>query len=64
MSPCTGFQHVVKIIIVGPNDGNIVEVTPSTDDEHFNITANPISFHYTSSYMSQLNALEGAASGM
>ena len=58
-----GYRHVTNIVIVGPNDGNIVEVTPPTDDEHFNITANPISFHYTSAYMSQLNALDGAASG-
>ena len=58
-----GYQHVTNIVIVGPNEGNIVEVTPPMDDEHFNFTANPIEFHYTSSYMAQLNALDGAASG-
>lgn len=52
-----------NIVIIGPNEGNIVQVSTTNDDEHFNITANPISFHYTKSYMAQLNGLDGAASG-
>ena len=62
-SPSAGFQHVNKIIIIGPNDGNIVEVTPPMDTDHFNLTSNPVDFHYTKSYMAQLNGLDGAASG-
>lgn len=58
-----GYQHTTEIIIVGPNGGNIISVSPSQDSWHLNITADPISFHETSHYMNQLNALSGAASG-
>jgi hypothetical protein len=63
MCATAGFQHVSPILIMGPNEGNLVKVTPATDDEHYNITSNPVSFHYTAEYMAQLNGLTGAASG-
>jgi hypothetical protein len=39
-----------------------LQVNPSQDDDHWNITANPLEFHYTDAYTQLLNSLPGAAS--
>jgi hypothetical protein len=37
-----------------------MQVTSSQDDDHWNITTNPLDFHYTNAYMGLLNSLPGA----
>lgn len=59
-----GFEHVENIVVIGPDDGEIVQVTPSEDAEHFSLDdLNPIDFHHTYAYQDLLNSLQGAATG-
>ena len=59
-----GYQHAENIVVVGPDSGDVVQVTPSEDSEHFDILEpDAVKFHHISVYQGLLNSLLGADTG-